>query len=102
MLKKLLYFLIVFSLFLSACRNVDRLAERVVITVGERNITEDILKKDIKRITLEMGIMDQGVKHLIPALTSRIIDNYLILEYGKVNGITVSDNELNAVRKDIK
>lgn len=78
------------------------MAERVVITVGERNITEDILKKDIKGITLEMGIMDQGVKHLIPALTKRIIDNYLILEYGKVNGITVSENELNAVIKDIK
>jgi FKBP-type peptidyl-prolyl cis-trans isomerase (trigger factor) len=86
----------------SACSNVDRSAERVVLTVGDRSITEDKLKKDIKRITLEMGITDQGVKHLIPALTNRIVDNYLILEYGKINGITVSENELNAVIKDIK
>jgi parvulin-like peptidyl-prolyl isomerase len=102
MWKKLLYFLIVSSLFLSACSNVDRSAERVVITIGERNITKDRLKKDIKRITLEMGILDQGIKHLIPVLTSRIIDNYLILEYGKANGISVSENELNAAIKDIK
>jgi len=102
MWKKLLYFLFVLSLFLSACGNVDRSAERVVITVGDRIITEDNFKKDIKRITLEMGIRDQRVKHLIPALTNRIIDNYLIQEYGKINGITVSENELNAVIKDIK
>jgi FKBP-type peptidyl-prolyl cis-trans isomerase (trigger factor) len=87
---------------MSACSNVDRSAERVVLSVGDRSITVDKLKKDIKRITLEMGITDQGVKQLIPALTNRIIDNYLILEYGKINGITVSENELNAVIKDIK
>ncbi len=102
MWKKLSYLLFVLSLFISACGNVDRSAETVVITVGDRNITEDKLKKDIKRITFEMGIRDQGVKHLIPALTNRIIDNYLILEYGKINGITVSKNELNAAIKDIK
>jgi peptidyl-prolyl cis-trans isomerase C/foldase protein PrsA len=102
MWKKLSYLLFVLSLFISACGNVDRSAETVVITVGDRNITEDKLKKDIKRITFEMGIRDQGGKHLIPALTNRIIDNYLILEYGKINGITVSKNELNAAIKDIK
>ena len=93
-LSKVLFFIIVISITLSACHIFDDPEERVVIIVGKRNVTEEELRRDIKHLTFEMGITDQRVKHLIPALTERIIDNYLILEYGKINGITVSENEL--------
>ena len=102
MVKRSIYFLIVACLFLSACGSADNPAERVVILVGDRNITEDELKREIKRITFEMGITDQGLKHVIEPLINKIIDNHLIFEYGKANGVVVLDNELNSAIKEIK
>ena len=70
--------------------------------MGNRNVSEDELKRDIRRITFEMGITDEEVKDLIPPLVNRIIDHYLIIEYGKAKGIKVSGNELESAVKDIK
>jgi parvulin-like peptidyl-prolyl isomerase len=88
--------------FLSACGIFDRSDEKVAITVGKRNVTPDELKRDIKFITFEMGIPDQTVKNVLQPLVDRMVDHYLILEYGKEKGITVSTNELESAVKDIK
>jgi parvulin-like peptidyl-prolyl isomerase len=88
--------------FLSACGIFDRSDEKVAITVGKRNVTPDELKRDIKFITFEMGIPDQSVKNVLQPLVDRMVDHYLILEYGKEKGITVSTNELESAVKDIK
>ena len=58
--------------------------------------------RDVKRITIEMGIQDQEVKGIIKPLINKIIDNYLILEYGKRNGITVTEQELSVAVAEIK
>jgi len=102
MLKRLFYFAVVISFPLSACGIFDRSDEKVVIIVGDRNITTDDLKRDIKYITSGMGITDQGVKDVIDPLVGKLVDHYLILEYGRQKGITVSEKELEFAVKDIK
>ena len=74
----------------------------MVIIVGERNITADELKRDIKYITSGMGMTDQGVKEVINPLVNKLVDHYLVLEYGRQKGITVSDEDLESAVEDIK
>ncbi|MBW2609130.1 MAG: peptidylprolyl isomerase [Deltaproteobacteria bacterium] len=100
--KRSFYFIIAISIALSACNIFDNPGDRVVITVGSREITEDELKKEIRQITFEMGITDQEAKLGIRSLIKKIIDNYRIMEYGKEKGITVSDDELESAIKEIK
>ena len=102
MLRRFFYVLMATSFSLSACGIFDRSDEKVVITVGKRNVTPDELKKDIKFITFEMGIPDQSVKNVLQPLVDRMVDHFLILEYGKEKGITVTTNELESAVKDIK
>ena len=102
MLKKILNLFILFAVFLSACGVFDPPEKEVVITVGNRNVYEDELKRDIKRMSFEMGINDEEIKDLIHPLVNRIIDQYLIMEYGKAKGIKVTDNEVESAVKDIK
>ena len=100
--RTFIFCLAVTSISLSACGFFDRADEKAVITVGERNITPDELKRDIKFIAVEMSIEDQGVKKALDPLIDRLVDHYLILEYGKKKGITVSASELDAAVKEIK
>ena len=102
MLKRLFCLAIATSLPLFACGIIDRPGKEVVLTVGERNITTDELKKDVKYITSGMGMTDQEMKEVIDPLISRLIDHYLVLEYGKHKGITVSEEELESAVEDIK
>jgi parvulin-like peptidyl-prolyl isomerase len=102
MLKKIFCLLIIISVSLFACGIFDPPGRRVVITVGNRDVSEDELKRDFRRIAFEMGINEEEIKDLINPLVDRIIDHYLIMEYGKANGIKVSDNELESAVKNIK
>jgi len=102
MLKRFFCLLILISVSLSACGIFDRSERRIVIIVGNRDVYEDELKRDIRRITFEMGITNEEVTDLITPLVNRIIDNYLIMEFGKEKGIKVSDNELESAVQDIK
>jgi peptidyl-prolyl cis-trans isomerase C len=49
-----------------------------------------------------MGVTDQEVNYVIDPLVSKLVDHYLILEYGRQNGITVSEKELEIAVEDIK
>ena len=87
---------------MSSCGIFDRSDEKVVMTVGKRHITTDQFKRDIKYITSGMGIMDQGLKHVTGPLIDKMVDHYLILEYGRQNEITFDKKELESAVKDIK
>ena len=86
----------------SACDIVNPPEDRVVIIVKDRKITTKDLKEDIKYLTAGMGITDQGIKHIINPLVNKIVDHYLLMEYGREKGITISENELESEIKDIK
>ena len=101
MVKRVFFLALAISFGLSACNILDRSEEKVVIIVGERDITADELKRDIKYITSGMGVTDQGVKYVIDPLVSKLVDHYLILEYGRQRGITISEKELESEIQDI-
>jgi parvulin-like peptidyl-prolyl isomerase len=84
----------------AACGLMDHPEQKTVITVGNRNVTSDELKRDLKRMTFEMEIMGQEMEFLLDPLLNQLMDHYLILEYGRQQGITIADWELeNAVRE---
>ena len=85
MVKRVFLLALAISFGASACNILDRSEEQVVIVVGDRDITTDELKRDIKYITSGMGVTDQGVKFVIEPLVSKLVDHYLILEYGNQN-----------------
>lgn len=98
-LNRICYLLLLLLFSLPGCDLFKRPEEKTVITVGEREITVRELKQDIKRFTSEMGITESVLKQILQPLIDRIVDNYLILEYGRKKRITISDEELElAVR----
>ena len=102
MSKGFLYITVAIFILISACDLISHSRENVVITVGKRDMTADELKRDIKRMTLRMGITDQEIVYVLRPLINKIIDDYLIMEYSRKKGITISKKELESAVKDIK
>ena len=92
--------LLIFSI--SACHIFDRPNDRDVITVGKTVITKDELRRDIGHIISEMGMSAEEAKFAIKSIIGKITENYLIMEYGKEEGITLQDDELKAAVREIK
>jgi peptidyl-prolyl cis-trans isomerase C len=96
MVKRVFLIVLAVSFGVSACNILDTSEEKVVIIVGERDITTDELTRDIKYLTSEMGVTDEGLRYVIDPLLNKLVDHYLVLEYGRQNGITVSKEELES------
>ena len=75
-----------------------------VLVVGSRHVAPDELKKDMAFITAGMDVPVILRARLKDQLIEQIIDHYLIMEYGRENTITLSENELksaiNGIRKE--
>ena len=94
--------MLVFVAFVAAwpaCELFERPVEKVVLTVGSREITPKELKAQSKRMALEP---DGTSKELFDSFIERVVDHYLILEYGKEQGLSVSDEELESAVREIK
>jgi peptidyl-prolyl cis-trans isomerase C len=102
MLKPVFLLALAIPFGLSACDILDKPADNVVIIVGERGITTDELKRDIQYLTSGMGVTEEGVKHIIDPLVSKLVDHYLILEYGRQRNITIPEKELESAVEDFK
>ncbi|MGD2125740.1 MAG: peptidyl-prolyl cis-trans isomerase [Desulfobacteraceae bacterium] len=100
--KRFLCLLTATPIFFLACGIFDRPEERIVITVGSRDITFQKLRREIKRMSYEMEITGQAAHQVLEPLVNKIIDHYLILEYGKERGIHVSKVELKSALDDIQ
>lgn len=74
-------------------------AEKAVLSVGNRNVTREELRAQLKAMAYEQdGIQKERLDDLI----ERVVDHYLVLEYGKQQGIRVSDEELEGAVREIK
>ena len=102
MLKQSFYLAVAVCLILSACDIFDRSEERVMITVGEWTVDEAELKRDIIDLTSGMGLTNQSVKEIMDSLIDRLVNDYLVLEYGRQNNITITEQELESAVEDIK
>ena len=94
--------MVVFVAFLaacSACDVLDRPSEKTVLSVGARKITPEDLRVQSRRMAFEW---DGTSKDSFDSFVERVVDHYLILEYGKQQGLSVSDEELENTVREIK
>jgi parvulin-like peptidyl-prolyl isomerase len=82
-----------------ACDVFDGPTEKAVLTVGSLKISPEELKDQWKRMEFEPGGTS---KEQFDSLLQRVVDHYLILEYAKQQGLSVSDEELESAVKEIK
>jgi parvulin-like peptidyl-prolyl isomerase len=100
--KMLQRHLLVFAVLVAAwpaCELLDQPAERVVLSVGSRKITPEDLKGQRKRMAFEP---DGTSKERFDSFIESVVDHYLILEYGKQQGLSVTDEELESAVREIK
>jgi peptidyl-prolyl cis-trans isomerase C len=102
MLKHSFYFAVAICLILSACDIFDQSEEEAMMIVGERIVKKAEIKRDIIDITSGMGLTEQSFKKILGPLIDKLVDYYLVLEYGRHNGITISKQELESELEDIK
>jgi len=88
--------------FLWSCGLFDQDEEGVVVTVGSRHVTANELKRDLTFMSAGLEIPFQQGTQVKARLIRQLIDHYLILEYGKEHGISVSESELEAALKDLE
>jgi peptidyl-prolyl cis-trans isomerase C len=100
-IKKYLVCVFLFSL-ISACQIFDGSDGKAVITVGKTGISKAALRAEIGGIISQMGMTDEEAKTAIKPIIEKITEKYLIMEYAKEQGITISDEELDAAVRGIK
>ena len=94
--KWVLLLVVVVSILLSGCDFPEGSKSLVVMSVGDRNISVSDLKRDLTRIGQDMGIPAKEAGAVLDQLLDRLVDHYLILEYGRDMGISITRDELEA------
>jgi parvulin-like peptidyl-prolyl isomerase len=84
-----------------SCSPQSGSSQSVVIKVGDRVVTLGDLERIVTMTSVENGISKKVVWSSIDSLTNRIVNDFLILEYGDEAGITIPDIELERVIQDI-
>lgn len=98
--RKIQWALLFTAMLTAACGPGDHPKPKAVITVGSRSITSEEVRRDLRRLTFDMEIFGHDMDSLLDPLLDRLLEHYLILEYGRQQGIEVKDWELdNAVRE---
>ena len=88
-----------FAVSWSACEFFERPSDRVVLSVGSREITLKDLKNQRKRAAFEPeGTAEERLDYFVKS----VVDQCLILEYGKQQEISVSDEELESAVREIR
>jgi len=100
------YFIFLFFCFflhftLSACSPTVESNKAVVIRVGDRVITVGDIKREVRIASVENNIPQKEAWSFINELVYKIVDNALVLEYGKKNGIFINEVELDKAIKNI-
>jgi parvulin-like peptidyl-prolyl isomerase len=85
----------------SACSVNTGPDQGVVIRVGERSITGEDFARIVNFTSLENDLPVSVVWASINSLVNKIVDDSLILEYGKSKGIHLDESELEGAIQDI-
>ncbi|MFW6146838.1 MAG: peptidylprolyl isomerase [Thermodesulfobacteriota bacterium] len=85
----------------TACSANPGSDKAAVIRVGNRSIQGEDIKKIVKFTSFENDIPESVVWSSITSLVNKIVDNSLILEYGKDQGVELADIELERAIQDI-
>ncbi len=101
MIKCAIWYLLLLSLFFHAsCDPLRPLQDRVVISVGEKDITLDAFRRDLELIAMETDLNTEEVRSVFDMLVERLLERYMLLAHGEKLGVALSEHELeNAVRE---
>lgn len=101
---KIYYLLIISSLLCIFSCGVVPEDEEAAITIGETSISKKEVLHEIEHIKYDMGLTALEVQEGIDSIINKIVEKNLILEYGRRNGISISEEEfrtaVNEVRQD--
>jgi peptidyl-prolyl cis-trans isomerase C len=100
--KKGFFMPLLLSIFICACGAYEKVEEKAVLSVGTRKVTLDELKRDMIRAAAEMDVTSGDWPHLRESLLHSRVEHYLILEYGREKGITISSEDLQAAVTEIQ
>jgi len=94
--------LAILTIIQPACGPLDTQEDEAVIVVGSTRVNADTLKKDMKFISAGMNLPDRRRGRIRDQILEQLVDHYLILEYGKKEGISLSDQEFRKALEEVK
>lgn len=98
-ISPMLCFFLLFTL--SACSPTAESNKAVVIRVGDRVVTVGDIKREVHIASVENKVPQKAVWSSINEFIDRIVDDSLVLEYGKENGIALTEIELEKAIQNI-
>jgi parvulin-like peptidyl-prolyl isomerase len=84
------------------CDLFDPESNQIVVVVGSRHVGVEDLKADMEFISAGLDLSHRQESQVRAKLLDQLIDHYLILEYGKEKGISVSERELQSALEELK
>lgn len=91
------------SVLMIGCGLPEKEKKNIAIVVGSRHISIEELKQDIEFIGGGMALPpDPGGGRIRDKLVGKLIDHYLIIEYGRENDILISERELDSALNKLK
>ena len=87
---------------IAGCNLLEPELSPVVVVIGDRRLTADVLKKDMAFAGEDLPLSVQSSKQVKIRLLDHIIDRYLIMEYASKHAISVSDGEFQTHLNQIK
>jgi len=99
-----LYCLLCWTLIfpVAGCGLFDHETDDVIIEIGSSRLTGDDLKREIKFTIGGMTLPSSQAEEIKALLVRQIVDYYLVIEYGRENGIAVSEAEFEAELKALR
>jgi parvulin-like peptidyl-prolyl isomerase len=70
--------------------------------VGKTGITLETVRRDVERLSNEMDLSEEDIRPLFNRLVDRLVERYVLLAYGRDQGITVTESEMDAAVDTIK
>ncbi|MBW1666829.1 MAG: peptidyl-prolyl cis-trans isomerase [Deltaproteobacteria bacterium] len=101
-ISRFVFTLVIVCISLLGCDLFDHKDKKIALVIGEREITLEQLKQDIGEISQELDITGPMEKEAVKPMLDRIIDQYLVLEYGRENNIRLSELEFKVALKKIR
>jgi peptidyl-prolyl cis-trans isomerase C len=86
----------------AGCGLFDHEPDDVIIEIGSIRLTRDALKRELAFISRGMAVPGNHAEEVKGRLVRQVIDYYLIIEYGRENGIAVTEAEFQAELKALK
>ncbi len=87
---------------ITACDPLHPSQDPYPIRVGETGITLETVRRDVERMSDQMGLSKEDIDPVFDHLIERLVEKYLILAYGRDQGITLRESEVDAAVDHIK